>query len=326
MDINCLNKLCVAGSGTMGRQIALCAAIHGIDTYLYDVSAAALENADSWVNEYLAGRVAKGRMTQEQTDAARAKMHIEPSLEAAVKDAQLVIEAIIERQDIKESFFREVSELVAEDTVLATNSSYLVSSLFRDAVKNPGRLANLHFFHPVQRYSFVVEAVYIAAEEVHDLHIGNAFQQLRIVVGLSGTLENRVIFADIGTIAALCQFHEGAFNDLTVVDNRKRLGTGQKLRLAQHIGHQRHCAVSGIHTGSRFDSQVSGVRAHSHHGLWTEGGRNTSQTVQRGNHLLNVPFICFGMDAAQTFFGAFRGELKRVQTAADIDKVDLFGD
>ena len=65
MDINCLNKLCVAGSGTMGRQIALCAAIHGIDTYLYDVSAAALENADGWVNEYLAGRVAKGRMTQE---------------------------------------------------------------------------------------------------------------------------------------------------------------------------------------------------------------------------------------------------------------------
>ena len=168
MDITCLNKLCVAGSGTMGRQIALCAAIHGIDTYLYDVSAAALENADSWVNEYLAGRVAKGRMTQEQTDAARAKMHIEPSLEAAVKDAQLVIEAIIERQDIKESFFREVSELVAEDTVLATNSSYLVSSLFRDAVKNPGRLANLHFFHPalVMRLTEVVSGEHTSKETV----------------------------------------------------------------------------------------------------------------------------------------------------------------
>ncbi len=168
MDINCLNKLCVAGSGTMGRQIALCAAIHGIDTYLYDVSAAALENADSWVNEYLAGRVAKGRMTQEETDAARQRMHIEPSLKAAVEDAQLVIEAIIERQDIKEAFFREVSQLVDKDTVLATNSSYLVSSLFCNAVENPARLANLHFFHPalVMRLTEVVSGEHTSSDTV----------------------------------------------------------------------------------------------------------------------------------------------------------------
>ena len=168
MNINCLNKLCVAGSGTMGRQIALCSAIHGIDTYLYDVSAAALESADNWVNEYLAGRVAKGRMTQEQADAARQRMHVESTLSAAVENAQLVIEAIIERQDIKESFFREVSPLVDKDTVLATNSSYLVSSLFRDAVENPARLANLHFFHPalVMGLTEVVSGDHTAKETV----------------------------------------------------------------------------------------------------------------------------------------------------------------
>ncbi len=168
MDINNLKKLCVAGSGTMGRQIALCSAIGGIETYLYDVSAAALENADSWVNEYLAGRVVKGRMTQEQVDAARQRMHIAPSLAEAVKDAQLVIEAIIERQDIKEAFFREVSQLVCKDTVLATNSSYLVSSLFCDAVENPARLANLHFFHPalVMRLTEVVSGEHTAKETV----------------------------------------------------------------------------------------------------------------------------------------------------------------
>ena len=168
MNINNLKKLCVAGSGTMGRQIALCAAIHGIDTYLYDVSAAALENADSWVQEYLDGRVKKGRMTQDEIEAARQKMHIEPSLASAVTDAQLVIEAIIERQDIKEAFFREVSRLVDTDTVLATNSSYLVSSLFCDAVENPGRLANLHFFHPalVMRLTEVVSGEHTTKETV----------------------------------------------------------------------------------------------------------------------------------------------------------------
>ena len=168
MDIKCLKKLCVAGSGTMGRQIALCAAIHGVDTYLFDVSAAALENADSWVDEYLAGRVAKGRMTQEETTAARQKIHMEATLANAVKDAQLVIEAIVERQDIKESFFREVSGLVSKDTVLATNSSYLVSSLFCDAVENPARLANLHFFHPalVMRLTEVVSGEHTSKETV----------------------------------------------------------------------------------------------------------------------------------------------------------------
>lgn len=168
MDITCLKKLCVAGSGTMGRQIALCAAIRGVDTYLYDVSAACLENAESWATEYLAGRVAKGRMTEEETDAARQRIHFEPSLQAAAEGAQLVIEAIVERQDIKESFFREVSELVSEDAILATNSSYLVSSLFCGAVKNPARLANLHFFHPalVMRLTEVVSGEHTSKETV----------------------------------------------------------------------------------------------------------------------------------------------------------------
>ena len=168
MDISCLKKLCVAGSGTMGRQIALCSAIHGIDTYLYDVSAESLKNTEIWMNEYLDGRIKKGRMTAEQTEAAKQKMHIEPSLEKAAKGAQLVIEAIIERQDIKEEFFREVSTYVDEDAVLATNSSYLVSSLFCDAVANPSRLANLHFFHPalVMRLTEVVSGLHTSMETV----------------------------------------------------------------------------------------------------------------------------------------------------------------
>lgn len=168
MNSNCVKKLCVAGSGTMGRQIALCAAIHGIDTYLYDVSAEALKNAENWIREYLAGRITKGRMTQEQVDAAWQNIHMEPNLAVAAADVQILIEAIIEKQDVKESFFREVSQLVPEDAVLATNSSYLVSSLFCDVVVNPGRLANLHFFHPalVMRLTEIVSGGHTSEETV----------------------------------------------------------------------------------------------------------------------------------------------------------------
>ena len=168
MDIANLKKLCVAGSGTMGRQIALCSAIRGVDTYLYDVSEDSLKNAEAWAADYLAGRVAKGRMTEEQTAAAASRIHFEPTLQAAAEGAQLVIEAIVEREDIKASFFREVSQFVDEDAVIATNSSYLVSSLFCDAVKNPARLANLHFFHPalVMRLTEVVSGEHTAKDTV----------------------------------------------------------------------------------------------------------------------------------------------------------------
>lgn len=166
-----INKLLVAGSGTMGRQIALCSAIHGVNTYLYDVSADCLKNAEAWTDEYLAGRVQKGRMTQEEVDAARGRIHFEPVLAAAAENADLLIEAIVERQDIKESFFREVSELLPEHAIVATNSSYLVSSLFCDAVKDPARLANLHFFHPalVMRLTEVVTGEHTSKETVETL-------------------------------------------------------------------------------------------------------------------------------------------------------------
>lgn len=171
MVIGDLKKLCVAGCGTMGRQIALCSAIHGVDTYLYDVSEASLADAEKWMVDYLAGRVAKGRMTEEETVAASAKMHFVPSLKDAAEGAQLVIEAIVERQDIKEAFFREVSGIVAEDAILASNSSYLASSLFADAVTNPARLANLHFFHPVlvMRLAEIVSGPHTAKETVEFL-------------------------------------------------------------------------------------------------------------------------------------------------------------
>ena len=171
MDEYLIKKICVAGSGTMGRQIALCSAIHGIDTYLYDVSAAALENAENWINDYLAERIRKGRITQEEVAAAREKIYVEPDLAVAAENVQLLIEAIVERKDVKEAFFRQVSPLVPEDAVIATNSSYLVSSLFCDAVTNPSRLANLHFFHPalVMRLTEIVSGPHTSENTVKTL-------------------------------------------------------------------------------------------------------------------------------------------------------------
>lgn len=150
-----IKKICVVGGGLMGRQIALCAAIHGYDATVYDLKPEVLDAVKVWHEDYMAGRLAKGRMTEEEVAATNARFHLEPSLEKAVEGVQCVIECIIEVEEVKANFFRQVNELVGEDVLLCTNSSYMVSSKFADCVTNPSRLCNMHFYNPALVMKFV---------------------------------------------------------------------------------------------------------------------------------------------------------------------------
>ena len=161
-----IKKICVIGGGLMGRQIALCASINGVDATVYDLAPAVLENVESWKEEYLAGRIAKGRMTEEQVAETKARFHIEGDLATAVKGVDCVIEAIIEVQEVKAKLFRQLDEIMDEHTLVATNSSYMISSLFADCFKNPARLCNMHFYNPalVMKFVEVVQGPHTAEE------------------------------------------------------------------------------------------------------------------------------------------------------------------
>jgi 3-hydroxybutyryl-CoA dehydrogenase len=148
MTIETIQQVCVVGAGAMGRQIALNTALHGYEVTLYDVRREALDDARSWADEYLAGRVAKGRLSQEQVDQARARLHLEPELRQAALDADLVIEAATERLDLKRQLFADLDRLCKPAAILATNSSTIVSSKLADATQRPDRVANLHYFNP----------------------------------------------------------------------------------------------------------------------------------------------------------------------------------
>lgn len=168
MEFKDLKKVCVAGGGLMGRQIALNTALHGYQVYLYDSFPDVLDKVQAWMDEYLAGRVAKKRLTQEEVDAAAARMHLCTTIEDAAVDADLVIEAVIEDRKVKEDLFRQLSDLTRSDTLLTTNSSYMYSSLFAGMVKNPERLANLHYFNPalVMQLTEVVQGPHTSNETV----------------------------------------------------------------------------------------------------------------------------------------------------------------
>ena len=158
MNIDEVRRVGVIGAGLMGRQIALNAAQHGYTAQLHDSSAAQLGAAGGWVDEYVAGRVAKGRWTSDEAAAARAKLTFAPGLAKAVAEADLVVEAVVEDLATKRAVFAELDRLCPARTILATNSSTFVSSLIADATKRPAQVANLHYFNPAMVME-VVEVV-----------------------------------------------------------------------------------------------------------------------------------------------------------------------
>lgn len=195
-----IKKVCVIGGGLMGRQIALNTAIYPYEVTVFDANAAVLEDVAKWEDDYLAGRIAKGRMTEEQVAGIRSRFTICATLEEALKDADLVIEAIIERKDIKSSVFQQVSDLVREDTIIATNSSRMASSMFAADVANPSRLANLHYFNPalVMKLVEVVQGAHCSdetAQALYDFAVATGKEPIWIKKEVEGFIVNRMLQA-----------------------------------------------------------------------------------------------------------------------------------
>ena len=161
-----IQNIAVIGAGIMGRQIALLSAIHGFRVVLNDVSADALKDAARWAEEYLGGRVQKGKMDEKTCGEVKARFSVQGDLAAAVKDADLVVEAIVERLDVKRELFARLDTMTKPEAILATNSSFIPSSQIADATKRPGKVANLHFFNPalVMKLVEIVKGEHTAEE------------------------------------------------------------------------------------------------------------------------------------------------------------------
>ena len=161
----------VIGGGTMGRQISLNAAIHGHTVVVYESIPAVREDLKAWTEDYLAGRIAKGRMNEEQVAQIKSRFSVADDLESACSQADIVIEAIIEDRAAKEALLSQVSRIVRADTLIATNSSFMVSSLFAPVVEHPERLANLHYFTPalVMKLVEVVKGDHTSPETIQRL-------------------------------------------------------------------------------------------------------------------------------------------------------------
>ena len=143
-----IKKICVVGAGNMGHQISMLAAVHGYLVGCADSNPGQLKKTEDFVNKYLPGRVAKGKLTEKQAEVIRNNLHFTTSLVEAARDADFVIEAATEKLDLKKAIFQKLDQITPPHAVLTTNSSFLVSSLLVDATSRPEKICNMHFFNP----------------------------------------------------------------------------------------------------------------------------------------------------------------------------------
>ncbi|MBC5764637.1 3-hydroxyacyl-CoA dehydrogenase [Ramlibacter albus] len=138
----------VAGAGAMGRGIAQIAAQAGSRVHLYDTQSQAVARARDEIFAQWDRLHEKGRMDATAVEGCKARLLAAGSLQE-LAGCELVVEAIVERLDVKKAFFNELEAFVGEDAVLATNTSSLSVTAIAAGMKRPQRVAGYHFFNPV---------------------------------------------------------------------------------------------------------------------------------------------------------------------------------
>jgi 3-hydroxybutyryl-CoA dehydrogenase len=147
--VSTILRIAVLGAGTMGRGIAQVAAQAGLDVRLFDVAPAALAAGRDAALAGIARFEAKGTLTPEAAAAARERLVAEPDLAAAVRGADLVVEAAPEVPELKKDLYARVEPELGAHAILASNTSSIPVARLAEGLRRPGRFLGLHFFNPV---------------------------------------------------------------------------------------------------------------------------------------------------------------------------------
>lgn len=141
-----VQTLCVCGAGTMGSGIAQAAAQHDIYTLLYDVSKPALEKTKQNITSNLQKLVEKNKLTAKEKEAVLSRMQFVSDTNDCLAD--VVIEAIIEKPEIKIALFNQLAEVNHSEVIFASNTSSLSVTSIAEKVVHPERVIGMHFFNP----------------------------------------------------------------------------------------------------------------------------------------------------------------------------------
>ena len=144
-----IKRICVLGAGLMGAGIAQVAAEAGLDVTMRDIEDRFVQGGLNTIKKNYERAIGKGKMSKEQADGFLARVKGVVNLGDGVKGADLVIEAIIENMDLKRKVYKELDQLCAKETILASNTSGLSITEIASVTKRPGKVIGMHFFNPV---------------------------------------------------------------------------------------------------------------------------------------------------------------------------------
>jgi len=146
MDLSSIKSIGVIGAGTMGSGIAQIAAMAGYTTKLFDINADAVKKAKQAINKNLEKGIEKGKVTAVQKEEALSNLSF--SNELTDLKADFIIEAVIEKLEVKHDIFSQLEEINSEETILATNTSSIPITQIAAKLKRPHNLVGMHFFNP----------------------------------------------------------------------------------------------------------------------------------------------------------------------------------
>jgi 3-hydroxybutyryl-CoA dehydrogenase len=232
-----IKKVGVIGAGSMGQGIAQVCANSGFEVFLHDADVKAIEKGIQSIEKNFDQAIAKAKSTEEKKK--KALQHIIPSSFEMLK-ADLVIEAVVEKLEVKQEIFSELEKINGPDVIFATNTSSLSVSKIGSVLDNPNRFLGLHFFNPAH----LMKLVEIVSGEKTDgdlirlmVDFVKGIEKIPVVVKDSpGFIVNRVArhyyleslhmleegAVDVGTIDALLRssgFKLGAFELMDLIGN-----------------------------------------------------------------------------------------------------------
>ncbi len=207
-----IKKVAVIGAGAMGTGIAYLCATKGYEVSIRDMNEDLIKRGMEKIRTLVATGVDRGKMTPKQAEETMKRIKSTTDIAEAVKDVDLVIEAVFEDLDLKKRVFKELDEASPPRTILASNTSTLSITEMGEATKRPEKVLGLHFFNPAYTMK-LVEVIWgeKTAEEntktVTDFAISLDKEPVQVKKDIRGFIVNRILGAAMGE--AIYLFEEG---------------------------------------------------------------------------------------------------------------------
>ena len=241
MELADVETVAVLGAGNMGHGIAEVAALAGYDVRMRDINEEFVQNGYEQVEWSLGKLAEKEQISRSDADAALERLTPLVDLEETVGDADVVIEAVPEKMDIKKDVYGEVVEHVPDRTVLATNTSSLSITELSEVTDRPERFCGMHFFNPPVRMP-LVEVISGAHTDdstldlIADLAESMGKTPVRVRRDSPGFIVNRVLVPLMNEAAWVVESGEATVEE---VDSTTKYGVGLPMgsfELADQVG------------------------------------------------------------------------------------------